>query len=157
MGNITMDPFRCAVNVTNLNLAHFLRGCHDFLVRRLAKRGIVMRVLICGDRNWKDGRAIKRELVKLKSVQCVIEGEASGADTLGRIVAELLDIPVQPFPAQWKVYGMAAGPIRNRQMLAEGKPDLVLAFHPEIEKSRGTKNMVEQAHGAKLTATCLAR
>lgn len=36
-------------------------------------------------------------------------------------------------------------PIRNKQMLDEGKPDLVLAFHTDIENSKGTKNMIYQA------------
>ena len=30
-------------------------------------------------------------------------------------------------------------------MLVEGKPDIVVAFHNEIENSKGTKNMVNQA------------
>ena len=41
--------------------------------------------------------------------------------------------------------GGAAGAIRNGQMLTEGKPDLVVAFHGNISISKGTKNMVEQA------------
>jgi hypothetical protein len=107
-----------------------------------------MRVLICGDRHWKDGHAVKRELLKLEGVRCVIEGEASGADIFGRVAAESLGIQVKPFPALWNLYGKAAGHVRNRQMLVEGKPDLVLAFHSNIEKSKGTKNMVEQARKA---------
>lgn len=51
----------------------------------------------------------------------------------------------RPFPADWKQYGKAAGPIRNKQMLDEGQPDLVLCFHDDIEKSKGTKNMYELA------------
>ena len=30
-------------------------------------------------------------------------------------------------------------------MLNEGNPDLILAFHNDIENSKGTKNMVMQA------------
>jgi hypothetical protein len=52
------------------------------------------------------------------------------------------------YPAQWHKYGRAAGPIRNQQMLAEGKPDLVLAFHDDIDGSRGTKDMVNRARRA---------
>ncbi|KKN01348.1 hypothetical protein LCGC14_1128740 [marine sediment metagenome] len=43
------------------------------------------------------------------------------------------------------MYGKAAGPIRNKQMLDEGQPHLVLAFHDNIEESTGTKDMVKQA------------
>ena len=48
------------------------------------------------------------------------------------------------FPAEWKKHGKAAGPIRNRKMLQDGKPDLVLAF----PGGRGTANMVELATDA---------
>jgi hypothetical protein len=50
-------------------------------------------------------------------------------------------VPVIEFPANWKVYGRAAGPIRNMKMLLEGKPDLVVAFPGGI----GTADMVKKA------------
>lgn len=75
----------------------------------------------------------------------VIEGEAPGADTLAREAAEYFGIPVLAFPANWQKYGRAAGPIRNTEMLNEGKPDMVVAFHNDYLHSKGTKNMVEQA------------
>ena len=106
------------------------------------------RVLICGDRNWVDIDLILRELSKIQQevgVEVVIEGEATGADSGGRFAAERLGIPVLKFPALWVKHGRSAGPIRNRQMLNEGKPTLVLAFHPFIENSKGTKDMVEVA------------
>jgi hypothetical protein len=33
-------------------------------------------------------------------------------------------------------------------MLTKGKPDLVIAFHANLEESKGTKNMVSQAEKA---------
>lgn len=103
-----------------------------------------MRALVCGDRNWVDLLLIRQTLVKFHPV-VVIEGEARGADKLGRKVAEGLGIPVLPFPANWKLYGKRAGMIRNTQMLDEGKPDIVLAFHNDIANSKGTSNMIMQA------------
>lgn len=104
-----------------------------------------LRVLVCGDRHWRDKDAIMAALAELSDVEVVIEGEARGADTLAREVAEEFGIPVLPFPAEWGIYGRAAGPIRNTEMLNKGKPNLVLAFHNNIIKSKGTRNMVEQA------------
>ena len=52
---------------------------------------------------------------------------------------------VEDYPANWNLHGRAAGPIRNKQMLDEGKPDIVYAFHPNISESKGTKDMVRQA------------
>lgn len=110
--------------------------------------GSQMRVLVCGDRKWWDGLTIQRELLKLGSGTTIIEGEARGADTLARLVGESLGWPVERFPAEWDRYGKAAGPIRNQQMLSEGKPDLVLAFHVDINSSRGTADMVRRAEKA---------
>lgn len=104
-----------------------------------------MRVLVCGDRNWVDKEAIRRELSTITNLEVVIEGEASGADSLAREVAEEMGVPVEKYPAEWGKYGKAAGPIRNTQMLDEGNPDLVLAFHNNIAESKGTKNMVKQS------------
>lgn len=105
-----------------------------------------MRILVCGDREWTDYNAILKELKyynELYKVSFTIEGEARGADSLARVAAEQLKIPVMKFPADWDKHGKAAGPIRNQQMLDEGKPDLVLAFHDNIEQSKGTKHMIE--------------
>lgn len=55
-------------------------------------------------------------------------------------------LPVQEFPANWNLYGKRAGPIRNGQMLEEGKPEMVVAFRGP--NSRGTQNMINQAEKA---------
>lgn len=107
------------------------------------------RVLVCGDRNWTNGRLI-REHLQVLGAEVVIEGEASGADSLARKAAEELGLEVVPFPANWKKFGRAAGPIRNQLMLDEGKPTYVLAFHNDIEHSKGTKDMVARARKAHI-------
>ena len=106
------------------------------------------RVLICGARNWSNAKLVREELKKHLPIDCVIEGEAWGADTIGRQIAESMGIDVLAFPANWSKYGRAAGPIRNKQMLTRGKPTLVLAFHNDLENSKGTKDMVRQARKA---------
>ena len=106
-----------------------------------------MRLLVCGDRNWKDYSAILAKINEM-APEVVIEGEARGADLMARRAAEKLGIPVLKFSAEWDAYGRAAGFIRNQQMLIEGKPDYVLAFHDDIENSRGTKDMVQRAEKA---------
>ena len=109
------------------------------------------RVLICGDRYWESFQLILDELSKIqqeRGVEAVIEGEATGADTLGRLAAERLGIPVEKYPADWRKYGLRAGYVRNAQMLKEGRPTYVLAFHEFIEKSKGTKMVVELARRA---------
>lgn len=106
-----------------------------------------MRLLVCGDRNWTDKEAIKTRLRYFKP-DVVIHGKARGVDRLAGEAAEELGIPVIAFPAEWKKYGLAAGPIRNQQMLNEGQPNHVAAFHTDIENSKGTKDMVTRARKA---------
>lgn len=101
-----------------------------------------MRVLVCGSRHFNDYELLERILDEYDITE-VIEGEARGADTLSRIYAEHRGISVRGFPADWALLGRRAGPIRNRQMLTEGKPDCVVAFRGP--NSRGTQNMIDQA------------
>lgn len=111
-----------------------------------------MRLLVCGDRNWTN-RALVYEQVRSFAPSLVIHGAARGADTIGGDVAKLLNVPVQVYPAQWATHGRAAGPIRNQQMLDEGKPDYVLAFHNDIFNSKGTKDMLNRAKKAGVPCT----
>lgn len=99
-----------------------------------------MKVLVCGSRHFNDFGLLENVLKDL-DITVLIEGEARGADLLARRYAEGRGIPVNAFPALWDKHGKAAGPIRNTQMLAEGKPDLVVAFRGP--NSRGTKHMIE--------------
>ena len=109
-----------------------------------------MRVLICGDRNWSSMDSIVHQLSRVKKVTLVIAGGAKGADTMGWLAAGRLGLKSKIFSANWEKYGKAAGPIRNQQMLDEGKPDLVLAFHPDLTKSKGTADMVRRAKKANV-------
>ena len=110
-----------------------------------------MKILICGDRNWFSQETIRHQLLRYDATQdIVIHGDASGADKLGAKAAELLGFTpdrVLAFPADWTKYGRAAGPIRNQQMIDQ-KPDVVLAFHDQIDKSKGTKNLILLAQQA---------
>lgn len=106
-----------------------------------------MKVLVCGGRNFDDALTLGSWLGgihKDHGITLIIEGGARGADFLARKFGEMQGIPVKTFPADWDRHGKAAGPIRNKQMLDEGKPDVVLAF----DGGRGTANMVEQAKAA---------
>jgi hypothetical protein len=110
-----------------------------------------MRILVCGDRNWTDYDLIVRTLDGLGGGPHIcIDGMARGADSLGNRAAMIL-WPTRAhlrFPAQWRLYGKGAGPVRNMQMLDEGRPDLVLAFHDDLAHSRGTAHMVRIARKA---------
>src|ERR1039458_3465224 len=105
-----------------------------------------VRLIFSGSRDWNDYPTIAsimllaRDYLASKGAALfIVEGGASGADKLAKRVAILNGIPHQEFPAFWKKLGKAAGPIRNEQMIVEGRADGVIAFHPDLEKSKGTK------------------
>ena len=107
------------------------------------------RYLICGGRDFDDWPMLDRALRQLilhPTIATIIQGEARGADKLAAVWAVEHRAQVESYPADWSTHGRSAGPIRNRQMLDEGKPDVVIAF----PGGRGTANMIEQARARKL-------
>lgn len=105
-----------------------------------------MRVLVCGSRHFTDTELLYSTLDKfhkVRPIDVIIEGDARGADRMAGFWAKKNKIDLLIFPAQWDVHGKAAGPIRNTQMLREGKPDVVIAFL--YQNSRGTANMIKQS------------
>jgi len=108
-----------------------------------------MRVLVCGDRNWKDAILIQERLSQLPSGAVVLHGDCRGADRIAGNVAEFLGLEVEKYPANWDKYGRSAGPIRNRDML-DTRPHLVIAFHDDLTKSKGTKDCVTEARNRNI-------
>lgn len=104
-----------------------------------------MRVLICGSRNWTDEFTIEEYIKTLPPQSVVIHGDCRGADKMAGKLAVKHGHSVMAFPAKWGKFGRAAGPMRNRQMILDGEPDLVVAFHNNLTESKGTKNMMKQA------------
>lgn len=74
----------------------------------------------------------------------IIEGGAKGVDSVAYDFAVVNYCQIKEYPADWDKYGKAAGFIRNKQMLDEGKPDLVIAF----PGGKGTANMIKLARDA---------
>lgn len=111
-----------------------------------AVRGDVgmVKVLVCGGRDFvmTDRYASAfHDIVGRVGATVVIHGAARGADIEAGKLALARGLTVVTFPADWKAHGRAAGPIRNQQMIDEGKPDLVVAF----PGGAGTADMVQRA------------
>lgn len=109
----------------------------------------VPRVLVCGGRDFSDTAAVAAVLGMIKDhygIAVVIEGEAPGADTLARDWAQMCRIPVEPYFADWNLFGRRAGTIRNARMLRDGKPDLAVAF----PGGAGTADMVRRLKEARV-------
>ncbi len=91
----------------------------------------------------------------------LIHGDARGIDSLADQYYFIIDgVTIEPYRANWNVHGLAAGPIRNEQMLKRllelrdlGYTPHVFAFHDSIETSKGTRGMCRLAYDAGLTVT----
>lgn len=106
-----------------------------------------MRTIIAGSRHYDDYRQLRRLMRSIGfPITEVVSGCAPGADTLGEMWAAENGIPWREFPADWKRYRRAAGPIRNRQM-ADYADALVAFLAPG---SRGTADMIKQAESRNL-------
>ena len=110
----------------------------------------IMKALICGGRDYRDAAHMLSVLRQFPITE-IIHGGARGADTLADVYAREAGIPVTVFPADWKGDGAAAGFIRNGRMLAEGKPDIMIAF----PGGGGTADMVKRAWKAGVRVVAL--
>ncbi len=103
-----------------------------------------MKILVCGGRKFTGIIHLHKVLdaiLREHAITVLIEGNCRGADQLAGAWARTNRIENRKFPADWATYGKAAGMIRNKQMLDEGQPDLVIAF----SGGNGTRNMAALA------------
>lgn len=108
---------------------------------------MVKRVVVAGCRDYENYEEAKvfidnciREIRKQNTL-IFISGRCRGADMLGERYAKENGIEIEYYHADWKVFGNAAGPMRNQKM-AEAC-DFAICFWDG--KSRGTRSMIEYA------------
>jgi hypothetical protein len=115
------------------------------------------KVLCTGSRSWTDRRIIHEALHHLREGDVIVHGANGrydselrlwyGADVLVQQFALVHSIEQRPYPvtpAEWKKYGLAAGPRRNQHMYDAERPDEVYAFRMP-GTSKGTDGMVKIA------------
>lgn len=103
------------------------------------------RVLVCGGRDYPDRWRVYEVLDAAHAanpIELLIAGGANGADALAIDWARKEHVPFKIFNADWERHGRKAGPLRNQQMLDEGKPHMVIAF----PGGRGTADMVKRSY-----------
>ena len=115
-----------------------------------------MKLLVTGSRNWKDRKAIRDVLMRFSTGTILIHGDCHGADKMAAAIGQQLGFDVRPYPADWDRYGNAAGPIRNQEIIDKenligDEIDLCIAFHDDLESSKGTKDMLERAAKAGIS------
>lgn len=115
---------------------------------------------MCGSRTWEDVFPIYTFIKGVAATHSghkvvVAHGGAQGADTMAGHAAVAADVEVRVFPANWKEFGKAAGFIRNKQMVEEFKPDIVVACS-EYPVTTGTQHTVNLAVKAGLPVYLLS-
>jgi len=110
-----------------------------------------MRVAVIGSRIFEGSNLIAhyldRELTKYSELS-IISGGASGVDTIAKQYAFERKIDYVELKADWRSYGRAAGPIRNKQVVEMA--DTIYAFWDG--KSKGTWGVIQFAR--KLGKPC---
>lgn len=77
-----------------------------------------MKTIIAGSRTILDYEVVREFIDSLElEITEVVSGGAVGPDIYGEKYACDNKIPIKYFPADWKKYGKAAGPIRNEEMV----------------------------------------
>jgi hypothetical protein len=119
------------------------------------------RVVVYGGRDWTDRNFIYHWLGLLfepsygesKEAQPwwlprpdleLIFGGAKGVDSIAEDWAVVNWVKFRVFKADWDKHGRAAGPIRNQQMIDEGKPEMGIAF----PGGKGTADMTARLRKA---------
>lgn len=113
------------------------------------------RILITGSRDWTDKDAVIDAIMDLNNWYpidwdevVIVHGDCpTGADKIADDWAKATGIETDPHPANWELFGKAAGPKRNKEMVDLGA-DIVLAFPKG--KSAGTRGCIKLAQEAGL-------
>lgn len=106
-----------------------------------------MKIVVGGCRDFFDYSTVSAHLDALLKTHdpndtvTFLSGHCSGVDQLTEQYARERGYSLLLFPAEWKRYGRAAGPMCNQAMVE--KSDQVVAFWDG--KSRGTKSLIQYA------------
>lgn len=104
-------------------------------------------ILVCGGRDFYDKKMLKQTLDKIREtsgITKIVHGGARGADSLANYYANSYGIECKVYPYV-EAAGKAGGPIRNKFMLQDANPDLIVAF----PGGKGTANMIKLAQNAR--------
>lgn len=101
-----------------------------------------MRTIIAGSRDLNSYDLVRRAVEECGwTPTVVLSGTARGVDRMGERWARFRDVPVERYPADWKLHGRGAGAIRNAEMAKHA--DALIAIWDGT--SRGTLHMIRTA------------
>ena len=105
-----------------------------------------MKIVIGGSRTYTDYKAFSEALDGVltdipKNEITILSGHCKVVDAMAERYAAEHKINLRVYPAEWSIYGRAAGPVRNRRMVENC--DLVIAFWDG--SSKGTRSLIDYA------------
>ena len=142
------------------------KACHGHLLALASNKGMVetvalhgalteaiaaapRRLLVTGDRHWKDPGPVHAELEKVLArwggAPVLVVGDMTGVDTLALEFWKSRGLPFERYEADWRTLGDKAGPVRNAAMI-KSTADGCIAFPTPV--SKGTKGCAAAAKKA---------
>ena len=114
-----------------------------------------MVIVVTGSRYGFESKQVIEELnfivdhIGKHNIAEIVVGDAIGVDAYSRAFAEVYEIELNVFDADWSLYKLEAGMIRNKAMfdyaISNYNNVFVLAF--QANGSKGTQNMINMARG----------
>ena len=118
-----------------------------------------MKIVVAGSTTWDNADSIRSQLQSFPADTVVVHGDTPGADELGGQVARELGFTVKPMAkndSDYEQFKEVAWKGLNERMLTPDV-DLVLAFHRDVDKSTGTKHLIELANDAGIAVRVVDR
>lgn len=108
-------------------------------------------ILVYGDKDWFQPTPISTYLEQYDpDTTKVIHDNCKGVNELAGEIARNLGMNVQTFIAEWDIE-RKAGPLRNRELIVEGKPDIVSVFYQDrCKMDTQIRNLIHQAKGRNI-------
>ena len=104
-----------------------------------------MRVYVGGGRDYNNVDRIEAVLRDLGITELATGAcKWGGADLWAEQWARRHEINYRGYPAKWRTYGNAAGPIRNREGIELFTPELIVAFPGDIGPHGATQGVPGQ-------------
>ena len=90
--------------------------------------------------------ALYRLKIDKENIGCILSGTCRGVDKCGEKWAKENNIEVCQYPARWSMFGKAAGPKRNAEMVEDA--DALIVIH--YNDSKGSKDILKKAKNKEL-------
>lgn len=111
-----------------------------------------IKIIITGYRDFNDQKLfdeIMNNVIKNDVIDEISCGDCRGTDFLARNFCKIKKIKNNVYKADWKTFGLSAGPIRNQKMIDDClNYDLLISFISP--KSKGTISCVNYAEKKKM-------